>query len=46
MQYMNSCGYVLMSLTEITRTLEMNADGLGRFWGCAANLITRFKGWI
>jgi len=33
MQYLDSLGYVIMSLTEISRNLEMNAEGLGRFWG-------------
>lgn len=43
MQYLHSLGYVMMSLSEISRNLEMNAEGLGRFWGSLYNLVLRMK---
>lgn len=43
MQYLHSLGYVIMSLSEISRNLEMNADGLARFWTSLYNLTLRIK---
>jgi len=34
-----------MSLSEISRNLEMNAEGLSRFWVSVYNLVIRVKGW-
>jgi len=46
LRYLDSFGYAVGSLCEMTRNIEMNADGLARFWESMRNLIFRLFGWI
>jgi hypothetical protein len=39
---MQSFGFVIMSLAEISRTLEMNYEGISKFWESCGNLVKRF----
>jgi len=46
MRYLDSFGYGVHSLCELTRNMEMNAEGLSRFWISMSNLAVRFFHWI
>jgi hypothetical protein len=45
MEYLDSFGYVVNSLCEIARMVEMNAEGLGRFGVSFFKLLIRLKDW-
>lgn len=46
LRYLDSFSYGVSSLCEMTRNIEMNAEGLSRFWSSMRNILVRFFGWI
>jgi len=46
LRYLDSFSYGVSSLCEMTRNIEMNAEGLSRFWASMRNILVRFFGWI
>lgn len=46
LRYLDSFSYGVSSLCEMTRNIEMNAEGLGRFWASMRNILVRFFGWF
>ena len=45
-RYLDSFSYGVSSLCEMTRNIEMNAEGLSRFWGSMRNILVRLFGWF
>ena len=46
LRYLDSFSYGVSSLCEMTRNIEMNAEGLSRFWASMRNILVRFFGWF
>ena len=46
LRYLDSFSYGVQSLCEMTRNIEMNADGLSRFWGSMKNILVRLFAWF
>lgn len=46
MRYLDSMSYTVNSLCDMSRAVEMNAEGLGKFWGSMWGIVVRFKDWI
>lgn len=46
LRYLDSFSYGVSSLCEMTRNIEMNAEGLTRFWASMRNILARFFGWF
>jgi len=46
LRYLDSFSYGVSSLCEMTRNIEMNAEGLSRFWASMKNILVRFFGWF
>ena len=45
-QYLDSFSYGIGSLCEMTRNIEMNAEGLSRFWTSMRNILFRLCDWF
>jgi hypothetical protein len=45
MEYLDSFGFVVNSLCEIARMVEMNAEGISKFGVSIYKLIFRIKDW-
>jgi hypothetical protein len=43
MEYLDSFGFVVNSLCEIARMVEMNAEGIARFFVSAFKMVVRLK---
>lgn len=46
LRYLDSFSYGVSSLCEMTRNIEMNAEGLSRFWASMRNIVSRFIMWF
>jgi peroxin-13 len=45
-RYLDSFSYGVSSLCEMTRNIEMNAEGLSKFWGSMRNILGRLFLWF
>jgi hypothetical protein len=46
LRYLDSFSYGVTSLCEMTRNIEMNAEGLSKFWMSMRNILVRLFTWF